>query len=237
MTLILHFYTVYLFCALLCRRLSPRRRLDILHHHTRPFKGCCVVGARWRGYSYRRVRALPPRALSCSVQACCAAEQGRDPYSWAGSAPEHRYLPLLALLDLPSARAFAGLGCWFFPTSSFAIWSILPHWYPASRLCPALPWPGLALFKRRARIGLCQESGGLVRGGGWLVGWLLLATSAFGTGQTSFACMGDGVMGGTMRHYGCSTHQRESASASSARSAHSANSITSQWSAKGIACR
>lgn len=109
------------------------------------------------------------------------------------------------------ARVFADLGCWFLQTSSFAIWSILPHWYPASCLCPRLPWPGLALFKRRARIGLCRRSGGSVRGGGWLVGCLLLAASAFVTGQTSFACMGDGVMGGTMRHYGCSTHQRESA--------------------------
>lgn len=187
MTLILHFYAVYL---LLRNALSssplPRRRLAILHHHTRPCKVCSgwVLGGEATATGECE-REPPPRALRCSLQACCAAEQGRDPDSWADSSPEHGHLPLLAPSLATLARLFAGLDYWFLPASHWPSGRSFRTGPVLSDSALALPWRGLALFKRRARIGLSRGSGGSVRGVAGLVDWLVLATSAFGMGQMS----------------------------------------------------
>lgn len=144
--------------------------------HDLSSKAAVWLGSRWRGYNYgKSARATYPHGPSAA--ACTPVVQlsrGRDPYSWAGSAPQHGHFasvgPFLQRPSNPPARVFAGLGGKFFPAShsqsrrSFRSGALLPD------SCPALPWRGLALFKRRARIGPSRASGGPERGGGWLGG-------------------------------------------------------------------
>ena len=198
------------------------------------------LGARWRGYSCRRVRALPPRALRCSVQACCAAEQGRDPYSWASSAHEHEYLPLLALLALPPAPQHG------FSRACSAGFSKLVHLQSGRSCRTGTLLPDFALCAALARPCFVQatsedwavstEWG--VSTGGWLAGRMtVVGCECFWYGADEFCMHGRWCDG---RHYATIwlfNPPARISRASSARSAHSANSITSQWSAKGIACR
>ena len=165
------------------------------------------MGARWRGYSYGECEHYPHGPSGAACRPVVQLSRGETLTPGPAQLLSTGICPLLApSLSIP-ARVFAGFQCWFFPASHLQS----GRSFHGGTLFQTLPWRCLALFKRRARIGLCRVSGGSVRGGGWLVGGLVVGYECFWYGADEFVCMGDGVMGGTMRHYGCSTHERESA--------------------------